>query len=105
MFVVPFLQELYESDGCHLYSIDIPTGEMKDLGLVVKGRRAASFWFYVDNNGNVWFSLWKKHYKYENDNGNLYVYRPDKDKIETYIDVLPEIIIITPSRAQYPPGS
>jgi hypothetical protein len=90
VFVVPFLPELYESDGCHLYSIDIPSGEMKDLGLVVEKRRAASFWFYVDNNGNVWFSLWKKHYSYENDNGNLYVYRPETDKIETYFDVLPE---------------
>lgn len=90
VFVVPFLPELYESDGCHLYSVDIETGAKEDLGLVVKGRRAASFWFYVDNNGNVWFSLWKKHYTYENDKGSLYVYRPDKGKIETYTDVLPE---------------
>lgn len=90
VFVVPFLPELYESDGCHLYGIDMVTGEKEDLGLVVKGRRAASFWFYVDNNGNVWFSLWKKHYEYENDHGNLYVYRPDKGMIETYTDVLPK---------------
>ena len=90
VFVVPFLPELYESDGCHLYSIDMVTGEKEDLGLVVKGRRAASFWFYVDSNGNVWFTLWKKHYEYENDHGNLYVYRPDKGMIETYTDVLPK---------------
>lgn len=90
VFVVPFLPELYESDGCHLYSIDIDTGEKEDLGLVVEGRRAASFWFYVDNDGNVWFTLWKKHYEYENDHGNLYVYRPDSGSIETYVDVLPK---------------
>lgn len=90
VFVVPFLPELYESDGCHLYSIDMVTGEKEDLGLVVEGRRAASFWFYVDNNGNVWFTLWKKHYEYDNDKGNLYVYRPEKGAIETYIDVLPK---------------
>lgn len=90
VFVVPFLPELYESDGCHLYSIDMVSGEKEDHGLVVKGRRAASFWFYIDNNGNVWFTLWKKHYEYENDHGNLYVYKPDKGMIETYVDVLPK---------------
>lgn len=89
VFVVPFLPELYKSDGCHLYSIDMVSGEKEDLGLVVKGM-GASFWFYIDNNGNVWFTLWKKHYKYENDHGNLYVYRPDKGMIETYVDVLPK---------------
>jgi len=89
VFVVPFLHELYENDGCHLYSIDIESGEKRDLGLVVKGRKAASFWFYVDNNSNVWFTLWKRNYAYENDRGNLYVYRPDADRIDTYNDVLP----------------
>jgi len=90
VFVVPFLEELYESDGCHLYSIDIASGEKEDLGLVVKGRKGAAFWFFVDKGGNVWFSLWKKHYDYENDKGNLYVYRPESRKIETYVDVLPK---------------
>jgi len=90
-FVVPFLPEAYESDGAHLYSIDIASGEKQDLGLVVKGRRAASFWFYIDNKGDVWFTLWKwKHYTYENDKGNLYVYRPEKGVIDTYEDVLPK---------------
>ncbi len=103
LFVVPFLPELYESDGCHLYSVDMITGEKEDLGLVVEGRTAASFWFYVDNNGNVWFTLWKKHYKYENDRGNLYVYRPDEQRIETYLDVLPkgELIDGTPVVDEY----
>lgn len=90
VFVVPFLEELYESDGCHLYSIDIESGEKEDLGLVVKGRKGAAFWFFIDNGGNVWFSLWKKAYDYENDEGNLYVYRPSEGRIETYVDVLPK---------------
>ncbi len=90
VFVVPFLPELYESDGCHLYSVDMVTGEKEDLGRVVEGRHGASFWFYVDNNGNVWFTLWKRNYEYENDHGNLYVYRPDEGRIQTYHDVLPK---------------
>ena len=90
VFVVPFLDELYENDGCHLYSVDIATGEKEDLGLIVEGRKAAAFWFYVDNKGDVWFTLWKRNYEYVNDHGNLYVYRPDSGQIETYHDVLPK---------------
>ena len=90
VFVVPFLDELVESDGCHLYSIDIATGEKEDLGQLTKGQKSASFWFFVDNQGNVWFTLWKLHWLYENDRGNLYVYRPDQHKIQTYTDVLPK---------------
>jgi len=90
VFLVPFLPELYENDGCHLYSIDMVSGEKEDLGLVVAGQKAASFWFYVDNNGNVWFTLWKRNYQYANDHGNLYVYRPDEGRIQTYVDVLPK---------------
>ena len=90
VFLVPFLDELYESDGCHLFSIDIDSGEKQDLGLVVPGRKGAAFWFFVDNRGDVWFSLWKKHYDYDNDPGNLYVYRVGKGCIETFTDVLPK---------------
>lgn len=89
VFLVPFQPEIYKKDGCHLYSIDMVSGEKRDLGRVVDGRLGASFWFYVDNNGNVWFTLWKRNYIYENDRGNLYVYRPDEDRIETYSDALP----------------
>lgn len=102
IFVVPFLEELVEADGSHLYSVDIETGEMRDLGLVAKNRSAASKTFFIDNEGNCWFTLWKRNqhlndksssapYKpfYENDNGNLYCYRPSTDKIEIYYDVLP----------------
>lgn len=89
-FVVPFQDELKKKDGAHLYSIDIETGEKQDLGLVVKGNSAASFFFYVDHEGNCWFTLWKLHSEYENDKGNLYVYRPSTGKIQTYYDVLPK---------------
>lgn len=89
VFVVPFLEELYKSDGCHLYSVDMVSGEKEDLGLVVEGRHGASFWFYVDNGGNVWFTLWKRNYAYVNDEGNLYCYRPDEHRIQTYDNILP----------------
>lgn len=90
VFVAPFLDELTKSDGCHLYSIDIVTGDKKDLGLITKNQEGACFWFYVDNNGKCWFTLWKKWHKYENDHGNLYCYNPNEDKIVTYKDVLPK---------------
>ena len=88
-FMTPFRPEDKENDGCHLYSIDIPTGEMKDLGMVVKGK-GCSFYFFVDDGGNVWFSLKKKGYAhYPDDHGNLYVYRPSTDKLDTLQNVLP----------------
>ncbi|MBP1768919.1 MAG: hypothetical protein H6P98_3034 [Candidatus Aminicenantes bacterium] len=89
VFVVPFLPELFETDGCHLYSVDIASGRAEDLGRLTHGEKGASFWFFVDRLGNVWFTLWKLHWLYDDDPGNLYVYRPDAGKIETYRDVLP----------------
>ncbi|MBQ6082267.1 MAG: hypothetical protein IJK91_07290, partial [Bacteroidales bacterium] len=61
VFSVPFVPELYKSDGCHLMSIDMVTGEKKDCGKVVDGRLGASFWFFVDKDSNVWFTLWKRN--------------------------------------------
>lgn len=90
VFSVPFVPELYKSDGCHLMSIDIATGEKKDCGKVVDGRLGASFWFFVDKDSNVWFTLWKRNYSYENDFGNLYCYNPEADSITTYDNVLPK---------------
>ncbi len=88
-FMTPFKPEDKENDGCHLYSVDIPTGEMKDLGMVVKGK-GCSFYFYIDDNSNVWFSLKKRGYAhYDDDHGNLYVYRPSTSKIDTLQNVLP----------------
>ena len=98
VFVAPFNEAAKSTDGSHLYSVDIETGEKKDLGLVTKNQGGASFWFYVDDKGNCWFTLWKLHYKYEEDHGNLYCYRPASGKIETYENVLPkgELIDGTP---------
>lgn len=90
VFSVPFVPELYKEDGCHLMSIDMVSGEKKDCGKVVDGRLGASFWFFVDNNSNVWFTLWKRNYVYENDFGNLYCYNPASDSIVTYDNVLPK---------------
>lgn len=90
VFSVPFVPELYQSDGCHLMSIDMVTGEKKDCGKVVDGRLGASFWFFVDKDSNVWFTLWKRNYVYENDFGNLYCYNPSADSIKVYDNVLPK---------------
>ena len=90
VFSVPFVPELYKSDGCHLMSIDMVTGEKKDCGKVVDGRLGASFWFFVDKDNNVWFTLWKRNYVYENDFGNLYCYNPSADSIKVYDNVLPK---------------
>ncbi len=90
VFVAPFQKDLIKNDGAHLYSIDIDSGEKKDLGQLTKGQKGASFWFFVDHNGNCWFSLWKGMGLNENDRGNLYCYNPNAGKIITYEDVLPE---------------
>lgn len=90
VFSVPFVPELYKADGCHLMSIDIATGAKKDCGKVVDGRLGASFWFFVDKDSNVWFTLWKRNYSYENDFGNLYCYNPAADSIKVYDNVLPK---------------
>ena len=88
-FMTPFKPEDKENDGCHLFSIDIASGEMKDLGLVVKGKGCA-FYFFIDDGGNVWFSLKKRGYaSYDDDHGNLYVYRPSTAKLDTLQNVLP----------------
>lgn len=86
---VPFLDTLINTDGSHLFSIDIATGKKEDLGLVTDRKKGVSFWFFVDNKGNCWFTLWKMHEQYDSDHGNLYCYNPDKGKIETFKDVLP----------------
>ncbi len=97
-FVAPFHEDLIKNDGCHLYSIDIVSGEKKDLGQLTHGHKGFVPRFYVDNHGNCWFSLLKRHWQYENDPGNLYCYNPDQGRIITYEDVLPkgELIDGTP---------
>jgi len=90
VFVSPFLNELIENDGSHLYSVDIKTGEAKDLGMVTDGVRGSCFWFFVDQSGNCWFNLWKVHGDTKNDKGNMYCYRPESGEIVTYEDVIPK---------------
>ena len=87
-FMTPFKKEDRKNDGCHLYSIDIESGEMKDLGLIVR-EKACAFYFYIDDNGNVWFTLKKRGMPKIADQGNLYVYRPSTGEIHTYENVLP----------------
>jgi hypothetical protein len=90
VFVVPFLDELIRDGGCFLYSIDIATGEKNELAQVTIGQRGTSFWFFVDKQGDCWFTLWKWHESYEHDRGNLYSYRVNTGEMETYQDVLPK---------------
>ena len=90
VFVAPFHNELIKNGGCYLYSIDIASGEKKELGQVTEGQTGACFWFYVDHEGNCWFNLWKMHIQYDHDPGNLYSYNIKTVQIETYEDVLPK---------------
>ena len=86
----PFQPDLIKEDGVHLYSVDIASGEKKDLGQLTFGETGGTPWFYVDNKGNCWFTLWKREWQYEHDRGNLYCYSPEAGKIITYKDVLPK---------------
>lgn len=90
-FVVPWADEDVERDGCHLYRIDITNGEKEDLGRVGPSGRIACFWFFVDQAGNCWFSLWRAAGGFpEGGHGNLFRVRPDESGIEMYPGVLPD---------------
>ena len=90
VFVVPFSKYDLENDSSHLYQIDIETGEKIDLGLVPPKERGACFWFFIDNRGDCWFTLWKKFNPslYLNDE-DLNCYNPKTKKIKSYKNVLP----------------
>jgi sugar lactone lactonase YvrE len=91
VFSVPFASEDVKSGGCHLYKVDVPTGEKQDLGRVVQKGQGASFWFFVDQKGDCWFTIWRKHGIYpEGGQGNLYRVLADTGKIERYDNVLPD---------------
>ncbi|HHT78682.1 MAG TPA: hypothetical protein GXZ93_02650 [Actinobacteria bacterium] len=90
VFSVPFAQKDMEKDGSHLYQIDIKTGEKADLGKVPKTGRGACFWFYVDDSGKCWFTVWKKfNPALWTDDNDLYCYEPDSGTIKSYRNVLP----------------
>jgi hypothetical protein len=89
VFVVPWAKDDLENDGSHLYQIDIETGEKVDLGLVGQKERSACFWFFIDNKGDCWFTLWKNHWPLSFDNGDLYHYDANTRVIDCYKNVLP----------------
>ncbi|MGD0726301.1 MAG: hypothetical protein ABSB63_12135 [Spirochaetia bacterium] len=90
VFSVPFAPKDISTDGCHLYQIDIPSGAKRDLGRVVEKAQGSCYWFYIDNKGNCWFSLWRGHGRYpDGGHGNLYRVKADSGEIECFKDVLP----------------
>jgi hypothetical protein len=91
VFSVPFAEEDQESGGCNVYRIDIPTGEMEDLGRPARKGRNASFWSYVDLDGNCWFTMWGAGGRFSaGGQGNLYRVAAASGQIECFDDVLPE---------------
>jgi hypothetical protein len=82
VFAVPFADADVESGGCHVYRIDIGTGRKTDLGRVGEPGRRASFWMFVDQRGDCWFSIWR-------DDGTLYQVLADSGRIIRHEHVLP----------------
>lgn len=78
--IVPFAPQDKEVDGNHLFSIDMETGEKKDLGRLSDGK--GNFWFYLDHKGRVWSSIWQG-------TGKLHCYDPETGVITTYEDAFP----------------
>jgi hypothetical protein len=78
--VVPFAPQ-DTAEGNHLYQIDLKTKQKRDLGKLSQGK--ASFWFYLDDKGRLWSSVWQGTNK-------LHCYDPETDKITTYDNAFPE---------------
>jgi hypothetical protein len=78
----PFSESDIRTDGCRVFRIDIGTGRKTDLGLAKAGKHA-SFWSFVDNRGDCWFTFWR-----DND-GDLYCVRAGTGGIEKFPGVLP----------------
>jgi hypothetical protein len=89
VFSVPMAKDDIEKDGCHLYQIDIETAEKTDLGLVGQKGSSTSYWFFIDNMGNCWFTLWKNHWPLSYDHGDLYQYDANAKVLNCYKNVLP----------------
>ena len=89
VYAVPFAGEDVRQDGSHLYQIDIDTADKVDLGLVGQKERSCTFWFFIDNRGNCWFTLWKNHWPLDWDHGDLYKFDAATGEIHCYKDVLP----------------
>lgn len=98
---IPMAKEDQENDGCHIYRIDIPTGKMEDLGKVVQKGWGASFWFYVDDRGNCWFTQWARRGTFpEGGRGHLYRVVAESGKIERFDDVLPQAALWPDDKVQ-----
>lgn len=89
VFTVPFARADVEKGGSHLYQIDIETGKNADLGLVGQNERSCTYWFFIDNKGNCWFTLWKNHWPLSWDHGDLYQFDANAQEINCYKNVLP----------------
>jgi len=80
VMLVPFAPE-DTAEGSHLFEVNLRTKERRDLGRLSQGR--ASFWFYLDDTGKLWTSIWKGK-------SVLHCYDPELDSILTYQNVFPE---------------
>ncbi len=89
VFVVPMAADDVARDGSHLYQVDIETGKKVDLGLVGQKERSATYWFFIDDKGDCWFTLWKNHWPLSWDHGDLYRFDSRSGAIKCYKDVLP----------------
>jgi len=89
VFVVPMADADVKEGGSHLYQLDIETGEKLDLGLVGQKQRSATYYFFIDADGNCWFTLWKNHWPLAWDHGDLYQYDASARVIRCHKDVLP----------------
>jgi hypothetical protein len=89
VLAVPFARADVEKDGSHLYQIDLDTGAKTDLGLVGQKQRGCTFWFFIDDRGDCWFTLWKNHWPISWDHADLYQYDARARAITCYKDVLP----------------
>jgi len=89
VFAVPFARADVEKDGSHLHQIDIETGGNVDLGLVGQKQQSCTYYFFIDEAGNCWFTLWKNHWPLSWDHGDLYKFDAKAKAIKLYKNVLP----------------
>ncbi len=78
----PFAELDIKNDGCHVFRVDIASGQKTDLGLA-KGGKHGSFWSFVDKQGDCWFTFWLDN------GGDLYCARARTGKIEKFPGALP----------------
>ena len=82
-FVTPFSTAEQLTGGCHIYRIDLTSGQKTDLGMILPGGPHHCFYFLVDTRGDCWFSL-------KQDLGALYCVRAATGQYQRWGSVLPE---------------